>query len=93
MESGAQAWVASCHMCRITKPKKGLTPEVRHELYERPFRVLFIDAFGPISPAPEGYTHIYHCACPFTRFASLKAETVGTEELWATCFVEDVCST
>ena len=90
LESDAQAWVASCHTCRITKPQKGLTPEDRHELYERPFRVLFIDAIGPISPAPEGYTHIYHCECPFTRFAWLKAETANTEELWAKFLVEDV---
>ena len=61
MEADTQAWVAPCHTCRISTPQKGWTPEDRHDIYERPDRALFIDAVGPISPAPDGvpsHTHV-----------------------------------
>ena len=59
MEHGAQAWVQSCHTCRISKPAKRLSPEDRHERYGIPIKVLFIDAIGPVYPSPGGYCFIF----------------------------------
>ena len=78
LESDVQTWVASCHMCRISKPRRGLTPEGRHEFYERPVRALFIDAIGSIHPARAAAPFIFHCECPIARFTWLKAETADS---------------
>ena len=43
-------WVATCHVCKACKPQKGLTSDERMELYERPFKVLFVDTTLALSP-------------------------------------------
>eukprot|EP00969_Alexandrium_andersonii_P213185 9414076-Alexandrium_andersonii.AAC.1 len=49
LDREAARWVATCSVCKLTKPSKALTAEQRMELYDRPF----VDALGPIRP-PDG---------------------------------------
>jgi hypothetical protein len=84
-------WVASCPTCRLVRPQKGLTAEQRMELFDRPFKVLFIDALGPIQPAgPLDEVYILHAECPFTHWLWLKAVTHDNEDSWSKFLVEDV---
>ena len=54
MEQDVRQWVGSCSVCRLAKPQPGLTAEQRRELHGRPFRILFMDAMGPIRPPSDG---------------------------------------
>ena len=47
-------WVATCSVCRLTKPTARMTPEMRTELFQRPFRTIEIDAFGPARGRRKG---------------------------------------
>ena len=90
MERDVHDWISHCSVCRLVKPQPGITIEQRHELHDRPFKVLFIDAIGPISPADDGHSYLYHAECPFTRFAWVHpGRTDGAEE-WAKFLVEHV---
>ena len=51
-------WVSTCAVCKLTKPQKALTAEMRSQLYLRPFRVLIIDTIGPITPVEIGRAHV-----------------------------------
>jgi hypothetical protein len=62
----------------------------RSELYDRPFRVIFLDSMGPISPASDGNSYILHAVCPWSKFAFLKAVPEDTAEQWAKFLVEEV---
>ena len=54
LERDVKSWVRTCSVCKLTKPQKGLTAAQRSELFDRPFKVIFIDTIGPISPADQG---------------------------------------
>jgi len=61
------------------------------ELFDRPFKVVFIDALGPIQPCgANDEVYILHAECPFTHFIWLKASPKDDEEHWARFLVEDV---
>jgi hypothetical protein len=87
----AQRWVNSCAICRLVKPQKGISTMERSELHEKPFRVIFIDAMGPIRPEGEsGECYIFHAECPFSRWAWLHASKSDSESDWAVFLVESV---
>ena len=87
---GAARWVGTCPVCKLTKPSVGLTAQQRMELHDRPFRVLFIDTLGPITPTDEDNRVIMHAECPFTRYAWVKAAPADTDDAWARFLVEDI---
>ena len=60
------------------------------ELHDRPFRVIFIDALGPISPRREEAEFIFHAEDPFSRWVWLHCSPADTAEEWARFLVEDV---
>ncbi len=90
MEHEVRRWVATCATCRLIKPTPALTAEQRMELHDRPFRVLFIDAIGPIRPADGEYRYIAHADCPYSRFVWLQPMVDDSEEEWARFLVENV---
>ena len=90
MEHEVRRWVATCATCRLVKPTPALTAEQRMELHDRPFRVLFIDAIGPIRPADGEYQYLAHCECPYSRFPWLAPLRDDSEEEWARFLVEQV---
>jgi len=90
LEHEVRRWVATCATCRLIKPTPALTAEQRMELHDRPFRVLFIDAIGPIRPADGEYRYIAHADCPYSRFVWLQPMIDDTEEEWARFLVESV---
>ena len=67
-----------------------MTAEARTELHERPFKVLFIDTMGPITPASQGYRYIAHVECPFSRFCWIKPLKENDAISWARFLVEEV---
>ena len=89
-ESDVRKWVQSCSVCRLRKPHKGLTTEQRMELHDKPFRVIFIDALGPISPPSQGAEFVFHAEDPFSRWVWLHCSPADTAEEWARFLVEDV---
>ena len=95
MKHDVRRWCMTCHICRMTKPTPALTAEQRTELHDRPFRVLFIDAIGPISPADDGYRYIAHVEDPFSRYVWLHCMKEDSDSEWAAFLVEhvffDVC--
>ena len=60
------------------------------ELYQRPFKTLFIDTIGPFNPESDGCRYIFHAECPFSRYCWLKASASDTEEAWAKFLMEEV---
>ena len=72
-----ERWVSTCAVCKLTKPQKALTAELRSQLYLRPFRVLIIDTIGPITPAVRAFEFILHASCPFFRLPMVPG---GSEE-------------
>ena len=90
LERDTLRWVKTCAVCRITKPQTGMPAEARMELYDRPFRVLFIDALGPISPSDGVYRWIFHAECPFTRYCWLCAAEFNDGATWAKFLCEEV---
>ena len=60
------------------------------EIYDRPFRVLFIDALGPISPPDGEYRYLFHAECPFTRWAWVHPSAEDDARSWAVFLVEMV---
>ena len=90
MEKDVRSWVGSCSVCRLAKPQPGLTAEQRRELHERPFRVLFMDAMGPITPPSDGNEYIFHVECPFSRWPWIKAVPADNSDEWAKFLVEEV---
>ena len=60
MDADVRRWVATCFTCKASKPQKGLTTEQRVELYERPFKALFVDTIGPFEPKSDGCSYIFH---------------------------------
>ena len=90
MEKDVRQWVGSCSVCRLAKPQPGLTAEQRRELHGRPFRVLFMDAMGPITPPSDGNEIIFHVECPFSRWPWIKAVPADTADAWAKFLVEEV---
>ena len=83
-------WVRTCSVCKLTKPQRGLTAEQRTQLYDRPFRVLFVDSVGPISPADRGFSWLLHASCPFTGYAWVQPASSDNAETVARFLVEDV---
>ncbi len=69
LEHDVRGWCATCHVCRMTKPVPAFTAELRSELYDGPFRTLFIDTMGPISPSDGDFRYIANAECPLSRFA------------------------
>ena len=67
VDKGVAGWVGGCSSCRLLKLSKALSTAQRTELHNRPFRVLFVDAVGPISPEDEGMGVLLHAEDPFTR--------------------------
>jgi len=67
----------------MTKPVPALTAQQRTELHDRPFRTLFIDTVGPISPADGDFKYIAHAECPFSRFVWLCCMKENSEAEWA----------
>jgi hypothetical protein len=60
-QKGAIRRVLTCADCWLTaKPQKGLSAQARSELHERPARMPFIGALGPIPRAPGGNTYTLH---------------------------------
>ena len=90
LEHDVTRWIATCPICKATKPSPALTAEQRTELYERPFRMLFMDTLGPISPADGGYKYIAHVECPFTRYVWLHPMVDDSADEWAKFLVEHV---
>ena len=90
LENDVRKWVTSCSVCRAVKPQPGLAVSQRMELHDRPFKVLFIDTVGPISPPSNGCSYIYHCECPFSRWPWVHAAATDTAEEWAKWLVEEV---
>ena len=90
MEQDVQQWFGSCSVCRLAKPQPGLTAEQRRELHGRPFRILFMDAMGPIRPPSDGNEIIFHVECPFSRWPWIKAVPADTADEWAKFLVEEV---
>jgi len=62
----------------------------RMELYERPFRVIFIDTIGPIHPADGEYLYLAHAECPFSRFCWIQPLKDKSAATWAKFLVEQV---
>ena len=60
------------------------------ELHNRPFRVIFIDTVGPISPPDGEYAYIAHAECPFTRWCWMHPLKANTDVEWARFLVENV---
>ena len=83
-------WCGTCTICRLTKPQKGLTTERRTELYQRPFRTIFVDTVGPINPPDRGFTYIIHASCPFSGWCWLKPTISNSAEYVAKFLLEDV---
>ena len=83
MASEVRRWVGSCSVCRLSKPQPEFTVAQRMELHYRPFRILFVDTIGPISPSSEGNFYILHAEEPFTRFCWLKAAVEDSADVWA----------
>ena len=90
MADDVRKWVKTCSVCKLTKPQRGLTAEQRTQLHDRPFRVLFVDSLGPISPADRGFSWLIHASCPFTGYTWVKATSSDTAETVARLLVEDV---
>ena len=90
MSEDVRKWVKTCSVCKLTKPQRGLTAEQRTQLYDRPFRVLFIDSVGPISPFDRGFSWLIHASCPFTGYAWVKPAVADTAETVARFLVEGV---
>ena len=68
MGKDVQNWCNTCSICRLVRPQRTLTAQQRSELHDRPFRVLFIDTLGPISPEGEnGELYIFHSEDLFGR--------------------------
>ena len=78
-----ERWVSTCAVCKLTKPQKALTAEMRSRLYLRPFRVLVIDTVGPITPAVWGFEYIFHVSCPFSGFLWFQAVAKNDGATWA----------
>ena len=76
--------------CRMVKPAPALTAPQRMELHDRPFRVLFIDTVGPITPRDGKYAYIAHAECPFSRWCWIRPLEENTDEEWARFLVEEV---
>ena len=89
VEQDVAKWVASCSICRLVRPGKGLSADARMELYDRPFRLIGIDDLGPISPESEGKSYILHAECAFSHYTRLKATAANDAETWARFLVED----
>ena len=90
MEHEVRRWVATCATCKLVKPTPALTAEQRMELHDRPFRVLFIDAIGPIRPADGEHKFLAHAECPYSRYPWIRPLREDCEEEWARFLVEDV---
>jgi len=90
MEKDVARWVGSCSVCRLTKPSRALTARQRTELHDRPFRVLFIDAVGPISPPDGEFRYLFHAECLFTWWCWVRPSPADSEEAWAKFLVEEV---
>ena len=57
-------WVGTCNVCKLTKPQRELNVEQRTQLFDRPFRTLFMDSLGPIKPASDKNEYTFHVTCP-----------------------------
>jgi hypothetical protein len=90
MKQQVERWVSTCSVCRLTKPARPLSTSARTELYQRPFRTIMIDAFGPIVPAVDGKTWVFQALCPFSKWTWLSAEPDNEASTWARFLVEDV---
>ena len=90
LEHDVNRWCSTCPVCKVSKPSPALTSEQRTELYERPFRMLFMDTLGPISPPDGEYRYIAHVECPFTRYVWLQPLRYDSADEWARFLVEHV---
>ena len=90
LEQDVRRWCATCPTCRMTKPSPALTAPQRMELHTRPFRVLFIDTVGPITPSDGEYKYIAHVECPFSRWCWIHPLKENSDEEWARFLVENV---
>ena len=86
IEYEAQTWVVTFHICRATKPQRGLTADDQMELYERPFKVLYILSIGDLSEKYMDFTfdmyfrQFWHDPrLSFEERPSLKKLVVGAE--------------
>eukprot|EP00969_Alexandrium_andersonii_P094190 4161881-Alexandrium_andersonii.AAC.1 len=59
-ECEAARRVATCSVCKFTQLSEALTAEQRMELYDRPFRVIFVDALGPTHPPDGEFHYLFH---------------------------------
>ena len=90
MERDTRDWVGTCSVCKLVKPQVGITTEQRMELHDRPFRVIYIDAIGPIYPKADGYEFLFHAECPFSRWPWVHPAVSDTADEWARFLVEQV---
>ena len=90
MERDSNQWVASCSVCKLVRPQPGITTDQRMELHDRPFRVLFTDAIGPISPKDGDFEYLFHAEDPFTRWAWVHPAKTDSADEWAAFLVEQV---
>ena len=92
MRQDVNKWVATCAVCRVSRPTAALTTEQRSCLYHRPFRVIMVDSVGPIRPAvgPHKLAYILHASCPFTNYCWFKAVPTIEKSEVAKFLVEEV---
>ena len=90
MQKDVARWVHTCIVCMATKPTPAVTTDQRMELYERPFRMIFIDTVGPINPPDGIYRYIAHAECPFSRYCWLEPIARNDANTWARFLVERV---
>ena len=62
-------WTASCAVCRLVNAQPALTAELRSQLYDRPFRIIYVDTVGPLPETIRGNRYIHHAMCPYSEFA------------------------
>ena len=90
LERDTSNWVHACSVCRLTKPQAGITTDQRMELHDRPFRVLFTDAIGPIHPKDGEFEYLFHAEDPFSRWCWVAPAKSDSAEEWAAFLVEQV---
>ena len=90
MKHDVARWVSTCLVCKATKPSPVITTDQRMELYERPFRILFMDTIGPINPPDGRFSFLAHVECPFSRYCWVKPFEKNDARTWAKFLVEEV---
>ena len=87
-------WVGTCAVCKMHRPQPTLSVDERTSLYDRPFRVIIIDAVGPISPKDtycgRKCEWLLHALCPFSQYTWLHASPSDDSDEWARFLVEEV---